>query len=119
MKRETAKRLLDVQRACLEIQQFSQSGSADSILTDRSLQLVQHKLLEIVGEALNQLSKMDSDTATRIPNLRRYVDVRNQISHGYASVNSSIVWKIAQEQIPPLFSVVNELMQDAPPVKPR
>lgn len=118
MKRETAKRLLDVQRACLEIRQFSQSGSAESILTDRSLQLILHKLLEIVGEALNQLSKTNPEIAARIPDLRRFVDVRNQISHGYASVNYSIVWKIAQEQIPPLFAVVDELMQDAPPVKP-
>lgn len=74
MKRETAKLLLDVHRACLEIEQFSVGENSTSIHANRGLQPILHRLLKIVGEALNELSRSDSETATRVPNLRRFVN---------------------------------------------
>jgi uncharacterized protein with HEPN domain len=74
MRRDTAKRLLDVHRACLEIEQFSAGENAETILENRGLQLILHKLLEIVGEALNKLSKTDPDVSSSIPTLRQIVE---------------------------------------------
>lgn len=117
MKRETAKRLLDVQRARLEMEQFADGESSTTILTNRGLQLILHKLLEIVGEALNQVAKSDPGTASKIPNLHRFVNLRNQVTHGYASVDYSIVWDVFERQIPELNIVVTNLLTEAPPLK--
>jgi uncharacterized protein with HEPN domain len=112
MTRHTAKRLLDVQQTCVEIEHFASGHSEETFLGDRGLQLILHKLLEIVGEALNQLSKEDPEMSARIPWLRRYVNLRNQISHGYETVNYSIVWEVAVDRIPILHAVVNELLAE-------
>ena len=51
---------------------------------------------EIIGEALNQLAKLDGAMAARIPELSQIVAFRNQLIHGYAIVKVSTVWNIAK-----------------------
>jgi uncharacterized protein with HEPN domain len=113
MKRQTAKRLLDVRQTCLDIEQIVSELPADAFIEDRIRQLAVHKLLEIVGEALNQLSREDPETSARIVDLRSYVNLRNQITHGYDSVNYSIVWDVAANRIPTLHRVVSDLLQES------
>jgi len=117
MKRETAKRLLDVQTACEEILQFSAGQDLSSFLENRQLQLSLHKLLENIGEALNQLAKTDSEVAVRIPDLHRFVSLRHRITHGYDTVNYEIIWNVSIERIPALQQLVIRLQQEAPPVE--
>jgi hypothetical protein len=40
-----------------------------------------------MGEALNQLSKLDATLAAQLPDLPQIVAFRNQLIHGYATVN--------------------------------
>ncbi len=115
MSPQTAKRLLDARNAAHEIMGFTSGRHLDDMWNDRGLQLSLHKLLEIVGEALNQAGKSDPETASRIPNLRRFVDMRNQITHGYDSVDYAVVWQVATERIPSLVSVLDTLLKQAPP----
>jgi uncharacterized protein with HEPN domain len=75
------------------------------------------KLLEDVGEALNRITKLDSETPQRIPDLRNYIDLRNRISHGYNSIDYSIVWEVVQIEIPNLLSTVVLLLEEAPALK--
>jgi uncharacterized protein with HEPN domain len=113
MKRQTAKRLLDVRQTCLDIEPIVSELPADAFIEERIRQLAVHKLLEIVGEALNQLSREDPETSARIVDLRSYVNLRNQITHGYDSVNYSIVWDVAANRIPTLHRVVSDLLQES------
>ncbi len=117
MKRETAKRLLDARNACSEIEQFATGETRDSIRTNRGLQLILQTLISNIGEALNQMSQSDPETANDIPDLRSIVGMRNQIVHGYDSVDYFIVWKVATEDIPSLAIVLDDLLNDAPPVQ--
>ena len=64
------------------------------------------------GEALNQLAKLDAALAARISDLPRIVAFRNQLIHGYATVNVSTVWNVAQNALPPLISAVQTLMDE-------
>ena len=67
---------------------------------------------EIIGETLNQLSKLDAALATRIPDLPKIVAFRNQLIHGYATVNVSTVWNIAQNALPSLLDAVQTLLDE-------
>lgn len=116
MSPQTAKRLLDARNASREIMGFTSGKNVADMWNDRSLQLSLHKLLEIIGEALNQAGKSDPDTALRIPNLRRFVDLRNQITHGYDSVDYAVVWQVATERVPSLVAMLDTLLAEAPPL---
>ncbi len=115
MKPETAKRLLDAQMAATELQQFIAGHTASSFDHDRGLQLIVHKLLEIIGEALNGIRQIDPDVAERIPNLQRYVSLRHRITHGYDSVDYGVLWSVAHGRVPALIETLNNLLEEAPP----
>ena len=67
---------------------------------------------ELIGEALNQLSKLDAAVAARIPDLAQIVAFRNQLIHGYATVNVSTVWNITQTALPALRDAVQVLLDE-------
>jgi uncharacterized protein with HEPN domain len=116
MKRATAKRLYDAQYACAEVETFTNNRTVDEMLEDRGLQLILHKLLEIIGEALNHVGKADGEVAAAIPDLRRFVNLRNQITHGYDTVDYAVIWQVATQRNPTLNITLYWLLVDATPV---
>ena len=69
---------------------------------------------EIIGEALGMLAKVDASMAARIPDLPQIVAFRNQLIHGYATVNVGTVWNITQNALPVLLSAVHSLLDEFP-----
>ena len=67
---------------------------------------------EIIGEALNQLSRVDPELAASIPDLGRLVAFRNILIHGYAVVDDEIVWGAATNRLPALVAAISELLED-------
>lgn len=67
---------------------------------------------EVIGEALNQLAKLDAALASRIPDLAQIVAFRNQLIHGYATINVGTVWNIAQNALPALVEAVQALLDE-------
>lgn len=66
---------------------------------------------EIIGEALNQLSKADRELAEKIPDLPRIVAFRNILIHGYATVDDALVWQVLTDRLPPLSDVLRKLLE--------
>jgi len=70
-----------------------------------------------IGEALNQLSKLDSTLAGSIPELGRVVGFRNVLIHGYDAIEHLAVWRVIQSDLAPLRAKVHALLTalgDAP-----
>ncbi|MFF1633929.1 DUF86 domain-containing protein [Leifsonia sp. NPDC058248] len=70
---------------------------------------VERQLL-IVGEALNNLRRIDPETAERIPDLVRIIGLRNVLAHGYAVVDDTVVWLAASTRVPELLTTVRSLL---------
>jgi len=70
---------------------------------------------EIIGEALNQLTKLDSGLASRIPDGPQIVAFRNQLIHGYAKVRVGTVWNVMQSALPLLVQSVQALLAELDP----
>lgn len=66
------------------------------------------RLIEVIGEAMNRLLKIDSSIA--ITNARKIVDARNYIIHGYDRLSTDILWSIVVNHIPLLRSEVYGLL---------
>jgi uncharacterized protein with HEPN domain len=64
--------------------------------------------IEIIGEAMNRILKLDSEIV--ISNSRKIVDVRNRIIHGYDAVSDDVIWGIVIRNLPVLQKEVEELL---------
>jgi len=81
--------------------------------TDEYLRSAVERQFEIVGEALNQLSRIDPDTAATIADLPRIVAFRNALVHGYASVDNRVVWGVVEGSLASLRAALARLLTQA------
>ncbi len=68
--------------------------------------------MAILGEALTQLAKIDSQTASRISEYQRIIAFRNILIHGYAEIDDRIVWSVLQQYLPILKSQAKVLLTE-------
>jgi uncharacterized protein with HEPN domain len=110
MERDPRAFLWDVQQAVIAIQQFIQGMDATSYADSALVRSAVERQFEIIGEALNRLSKISPDLALKVPNLREIIGFRNILIHGYASIDHARVWQIAVDLVPELKQVVSALL---------
>jgi uncharacterized protein with HEPN domain len=73
---------------------------------------------QIIGEALNGLSRVDAGTASVIPELARIVAFRNVLVHGYALIDDELVWQVATTRVPRLAETFDRLLDQADALGP-
>ena len=67
--------------------------------------------LEIIGEAANNIQRVDSEFAKAnsvVPWQVMYA-MRNRLSHGYEAVDSEMVWKTVCNDLPHLYQLIKAL----------
>lgn len=104
------KYLWDGLRAAELVHDFAQGQSFVDYQSNAMLRSAVERQFEIIGEALNQLSKVDPETASRIPELRRIISFRNILIHGYAMVDDALVWQVLVDKLPDLQQALSELL---------
>ena len=115
MSADSSKYLWDVCEAIGRIDRFINGRTFDEYMDDEMLRAAVERQFEIIGEALNRLSKRDTERADRIPDLARIVAFRNILIHGYATVDDRLVWGVLEGQLPSLRRHVDEMLDgDAP-----
>ena len=112
MQRDSRAFLWDVREAALAIQAFTAGMDATSYAGNEMAQAAVERKFEIIGEALNQLTKLDSALASRIPDVPQIVAFRSQLIHGYATVNVGTVWSVVQGALPALVRAVQDLLAE-------
>ena len=113
MPRDASKLLEDVVLALEHLLAQTKGLDFDRYSQDRNLQLVAERSFEIVGEALNRLSRSYPSIAAKIPELSRIVSFRNILAHGYDTIDIEIVWDITARLAPSLLEDVRACMEDA------
>jgi len=85
-----------------------------SFLNSELVQDAVMRNIEIVGEASNNILRVDAEFAARhheIPWQVMYT-MRNRVSHGYDQVDLEIVWKTIRGDLPGLHVQVQEAFAD-------
>lgn len=115
MQRDPRAFLWDVQQAAEAITEFTAGLDVSGYRASSLIRSAVERQFEIIGEALNRLSKEAPDIADRVPNLRKIVSFRNLLIHGYAVVDDGRVWEIVTTMLPSLRATVTALLADLGP----
>jgi uncharacterized protein with HEPN domain len=110
MRPESAAFLWDVRNASARIADFVDGLDLVSYSTDELRRSAVERQLEIIGEALNNLRRLDPDTAAAIPDLHRIIGLRNILAHGYAVVDDTVVWSAASARVPELVRTIDRML---------
>ncbi len=65
--------------------------------------------IEIIGEAMNKLLKIEPKI--NISNTRRIVDARNKIIHGYDEIENTQIWGIIINYLPILKEEIKQYLE--------
>lgn len=104
--------LWDVLESADAIAQFVHGRDQDDYLADEMMRAAVERKLEIIGEALNQLSKVAPELVARVPEAAQAIGLRNVLIHGYTLTDNNIVWRTVQADIPRLRIAINALLDE-------
>lgn len=106
------KYLEDVLTACKEVESFFESSPKifEEFEKDILRQRAVERNVEIMGEAINQMLKIDSSIV--LNNSKAIIATRNRVIHGYDSVTPEFLWSLVIRHIPLLKEDVEALLRD-------
>ena len=102
-------RLRHMLDASLEIQQYVQSATRGELDSDPKLVHSLVRLLEIIGEAANQVSDELREKTKDIPWFI-IIGMRNRLIHAYFDINLNVVWSTSTKDIPLLITKLKKLI---------
>ena len=111
--RDYCEHMLDAAQA---IQQFIAGMTEDAFLSDRKTRDAVVRNIEVLGEAAKKLSDVLPDAASRFPalELRTMYATRNRMIHAYESVNFTIVYDIAANDMPSMIATLEAALSNWP-----
>jgi uncharacterized protein with HEPN domain len=93
---------------------FMSGYSLDQYLADEKTRAAVERVLEICGEAMNNLHKVAPAIADSIPHSRAIIGFRNILAHGYAELDHNKVYDIAVKHAPELLAAVRNALKAFP-----
>jgi uncharacterized protein with HEPN domain len=97
--------------AIRDIEAFTAEGR-EAFMVDRKTQSAVVRQLEIIGEAVKNLSAAFTGSETAIP-WRLIAGTRDRLIHAYFRVNLDAVWSMIEQDLPPLRETVQRVLGSA------
>ena len=96
------------------IQKYTQEKSEAEFDSDILLQDGVLRNIAVLGEAAKNLLAEVPELATRYPSIpfAKIYGMRNQIEHGYYTIDFGIVWNVVEREIPKLRAELAALHED-------
>ncbi|TLY58206.1 MAG: DUF86 domain-containing protein [Gammaproteobacteria bacterium] len=101
-------------RALRQTRKFLGGRTLAAYLADDQCQSAVERQLEIAGDALGGLRKLDAALFGRIPEGDLVVAFRNVLAHGYATLDHRRVYGIATTRVSELTSVLERMLAQMP-----
>ena len=79
---------------------------------DRPLALALLKLIEIVGEAADNVTEERRRTCPEIP-WPKIVGMRHRLVHAYYDINNDVLWNTVTANLPPLVAALEKVVPPA------
>ena len=104
-------RLKHIRDAVMITIDFIKGRNRDDLDNDQMLSLALVRLIEIIGEAANNISLSCQNNYPQIP-WREMIGMRNRIVHAYFEVDLDVVWQVIIDDLPKLLRFVNQAIQE-------
>ena len=114
MPRDPRAYLWDVREAADRIARFVRDRDIEAFVADDLVASAVERQLEIIGEALSQLTTVAPDVAKQIHDLPRIGGLRNVIIHAYIKVRRDWIWRDVHADLPRLRKTVATLKKMGP-----
>ncbi len=101
-----------VLNAIADIESFTTAGRND-FMADRKTQSAVIRQLEIIGEAVKNLSTKLTEGETSVP-WRQIAGTRDRLIHGYFRVDLDAVWSMIEQDLPALRANVERILERPP-----
>ena len=101
--------LYDMQQAAGLVERFTSGKVFDDYANDPLLRSAVERQRESIGEAVNQLARIDPETVASITDHCRIIALRSILVHGYAKVDDRVIWNIVERNLPVLRREVDAL----------
>jgi uncharacterized protein with HEPN domain len=112
MPRDVRAYLADIIESCEAISAAVSGIDVDAYRSNRLVRSAVEREFTIIGEAVLALSRNAPDVFERISQARRIVDFRNQLTHEYPNVDDTLVWAIADRDVPVLLHECSALLEE-------
>ncbi len=102
------KGIFDIQECIISIESYlGQKRNFDDYKSNKLLRRAVERELEIIGEALNRIAKIEK---LDIQFYRQIIGLRNRIAHSYDSIDDELIWTIATRHLPTLKLEIENLL---------
>ena len=106
--------LEDLEHYAAAAVRFTSGLSLQQYLMDEKTRAAVERVLEICGEAMNNLYRVAPDVAEKIPHSRDIIGFRNILAHGYAELDHNKIYDIAIAHAPLLLDAVRAALKNFP-----
>ncbi len=105
------KHLVDILNATIEVESFFADTPKlfQNFQNDMLRQRAVERNVEIMGEAINRILKVDP--MFELPNAKAIVNTRNRVIHGYDSVTTEFLWSLIIKHIPALKEDIEKILE--------
>ena len=104
-------RLEDILKYAQNVEFIVDGISFDEFIKDVRIYYSVMKNVEVIGEAVNMLTRHFHETYTELP-WRQIISMRNVLVHGYAQVSDADLWQTATNDIQPLREQVQQYLSE-------
>jgi uncharacterized protein with HEPN domain len=108
--REPEKYLYDMLSSCEFLLEFTLGRTVNDYIKDRAFRSAIERELQIIGEALLQLDKVNPEIARQIPDYLNIIGFRHILVHGYDSLNPTTIWNVIETKLESLKTKIQSLL---------
>ncbi|MDK2916503.1 MAG: hypothetical protein PWR25_1060 [Euryarchaeota archaeon] len=112
--RSTLDYLDDILDAVDKIEIFTRGMSYEEFLEDDKTVYAVTRALEVIGEAAKCIPRQVRENYPEYP-WSEMAGMRDKLIHAYFGINRAIIWRTIRDDVPPLKSAMQSLLNDLAP----
>lgn len=103
--------LQDIKNSLEKIFNYTKNINFDEFLADEKTRDAVERNLEIIGEAVKNISIEIRQTHPNIP-FRQVAGMRDKLIHDYFGIDYEIIWKTITDKLPEFYSDIIKLIKE-------